>query len=319
MMQYGFKNFAEDVLNTVQKPLSIMEIWEEGIRLGLNKKLGSSGKTPWATLGARLYTDIKLNDQSNFKQISRRPALFALKSQIFAVSEVNKRQLESETVPVKCSYEERALHAVLAKYLETSSYFMCPVKTVYHEKSKKGKLHQDKWTYPDLIGIYFPFEDYEALTLKTLKLFNEQPYKVFSFEMKQKLDLGNLRSEYFQAVSNSSWANEGYLVAPIITTENEDFMSELTLLNNSFGIGVIKLNIEIPEESEILFRSKLKQHLDINMLDKLILKNKDVASLFQCVLESQSLEKIVDKEKIFDPVLDDNAYQKYLKDKKLRL
>ncbi|MFR1983266.1 MAG: hypothetical protein ACLS4Z_05665 [Christensenellaceae bacterium] len=77
--------------------------------------------------------------------------------------------------------------------------------------------------------------------------------------------------------------------------------------------------IEIPEESEILFRSKLKQHLDINMLDKLILKNKDVASLFQCVLESQSLEKIVDKEKIFDPVLDDNAYQKYLKDKKLRL
>lgn len=318
-MQYGFKNFAEDVLNTVQKPLSIMEIWEEGIRLGLNKKLGSSGKTPWATLGARLYTDIKLNDQSNFKQISRRPALFALKSQIFAVSEVNKRQLESETVPVKCSYEERALHAVLAKYLETSSYFMCPVKTVYHEKSKKGKLHQDKWTYPDLIGIYFPFEDYEALTLKTLKLFNEQPYKVFSFEMKQKLDLGNLRSEYFQAVSNSSWANEGYLVAPIITTENEDFMSELTLLNNSFGIGVIKLNIEIPEESEILFRSKLKQHLDINMLDKLILKNKDVASLFKCVLESQSLEKIVDKEKIFDPVLDDNAYQKYLKDKKLRL
>lgn len=318
-MQYGFKNFAEDVLNTVQKPLSIMEIWEEGIRLGLNKKLGSSGKTPWATLGARLYTDIKLNDQSNFKQISRRPALFALKSQIFAVSEVNKRQLESETVPVKCSYEERTLHAVLAKYLETSSYFMCPVKTVYHEKSKKGKLHQDKWTYPDLIGIYFPFEDYEALTLKTLKLFNEQPYKVFSFEMKQKLDLGNLRSEYFQAVSNSSWANEGYLVAPIITTENEDFMSELTLLNNSFGIGVIKLNIEIPEESEILFRSKLKQHLDINMLDKLILKNKDVASLFKCVLESQSLEKIVDKEKIFDPVLDDNAYQKYLKDKKLRL
>lgn len=53
MMQYGFKNFAEDVLNTVQKPLSIMEIWEEGIRLGLNKKLGSSGKR----LGPRLAHD----------------------------------------------------------------------------------------------------------------------------------------------------------------------------------------------------------------------------------------------------------------------
>ena len=52
MMQYGFKNFAEDVLNTVQKPLSIMEIWEEGIRLGLNNWVHQEKR-----LGPRLAHD----------------------------------------------------------------------------------------------------------------------------------------------------------------------------------------------------------------------------------------------------------------------
>jgi len=317
-MSYSFKDFAVEVLSIMEKPLSIMEIWTEGEKLGFDKKLESQGKTPWATLSAQIYTDIKLNEgSSKFKQVSRRPALFALANQDFSKIEVDNRQIEIETIETKASYHERDLHAVLVKFLKTSNYFMCSTKTVFHEKSKKGKSNQDKWTYPDLVGVYFPFDDYEPLTLKTLSLFNEKPYKVFSFEMKKKIDLGNLRSEYFQAVSNSSWANEGYLVAPIITTENEDFMSELTLLNNAFGIGVIKLNIEIPEESEILFYSKYKQHLDINMLDKLILKNKDVSKLFQCVLDSQKLEKIVDQEKIFDTVYDDETYRKYVKEKKL--
>jgi hypothetical protein len=30
--------------------------------------------------------------------------------------------------------------------------------------------------------------------------------------MKKELNFSNLRESYFQAVSNSSWANEGYLV-----------------------------------------------------------------------------------------------------------
>ena len=135
--------------------------------------------------------------------------------------------------------------------------------------------------------------------------------------MKLKIDAGNLRSEYFQAVSNSSWANEGYLVAPYVATENEDFMNELTLLNNAFGIGVIRLDIEMPEESEILFYAKQRQNIDSKMLDKLIYRNDDVAKLFKCVLDSQELKRIVDEEKVFDRVYDDDGYKQYVREKNL--
>lgn len=318
-MSYGFKDLAVDVLNRQNKPMSVYEIWSAAEYLGLDKKLGSSGKTPWQTLSARIYLDVKNNENSKFRQVSKRPALFALKDQNFNKTEITHRQAESETIEVKSAFLERDLHAVLVKYTNADSYFRCLTKTVYHEKSSKGKSNQDKWTYPDLIGIHFPYDDYEELTLDTLDLFNEQLYKVYSFEMKKVIDLGNLRSEYFQAVSNSSWANEGYLVAPKITTENEDFMSELTLLNAAFGIGVILLNIEHPEESEIIFRGKTKRELDSNMLDKLILKNPDVKAIFKCVLESKKLGKVVDKDKVFDKVLSDDEYTKHVSDKNLKL
>lgn len=36
-----------------------MEIWESGVKMGLDKKLGSIGTTPWNTIAAMLYTNIK--------------------------------------------------------------------------------------------------------------------------------------------------------------------------------------------------------------------------------------------------------------------
>ena len=315
---YAFKDYAAEVLEKVQKPMTVAEIWEQGVRLGLDEKLGSSGKTPWQSLGAQIYMDIKQNDaHSRFVQVSKRPALFALKGQAFAAAEILRRQAESETTGTEKSYAERDLHPVLVKYLRSDPYFRCCTKTVYHEKSAKGRLHQDKWTYPDLIGVHFPYDDYEKLTLETLELFHEPLYKIFSFEMKKKIDLGNLRSEYFQAVSNSSWANEGYLAAPQIATENEDFMNELMLLNGAFGIGVIRLNIERPEESEIVLHGRQRQDLDGNMLDKLILKNKDVRDFFGCVLKSKSLGEIVGGERVFDAVLQEEEYRAYLRDKNM--
>ena len=103
----------------------------------------------------------------------------------------------------------------------------------------------------------------------------------------------------------------GYLVAPNIS-DDDDFMSELSLLNNAFGIGVIKLNIEFPEQSEILFYSKLHNSIDINMLDKLISKNNNVQEIFNNLVESNQLSRIVNKNN-FDEVLNDDEYKTYIK------
>lgn len=89
-MSYGFKEFSVDVLKKSNKPLGKMDIWKNGVRLGLDKKLDSQGKTPWYSVGAQIYTEIKdKKDKSRFKQVSKRPALFALTSQNFPLDIIN--------------------------------------------------------------------------------------------------------------------------------------------------------------------------------------------------------------------------------------
>jgi hypothetical protein len=87
------------------------------------------------------------------------------------------------------------------------------MKTVFHENSAKASKGQNEWLHPDLVGVYFPFRDYKSETLEMQSHMSITSIKLFSFELKISLSFVNLRQSYFQAVSNSSWANEGYLVA----------------------------------------------------------------------------------------------------------
>ena len=78
-----------------------------------------------------------------------------------------------------------------------------------------------------------------------------------------------LKKCFFQAVSNSSWANYGYLVAFEISSNLRD---EMERLNQSFGIGIIELQSN-PYESQVLFPSRYKE-LDFQTIDKLCEINK---------------------------------------------
>ena len=52
-----------------------------------------------------------------------------------------------------------------------------------------------------------------------------------------------------------------------------DLMEEIKRLNQSFGVGIIKLNYDSPEDSQVLFSAKKRNYLDIDTMDKLC-KNK---------------------------------------------
>lgn len=114
--------------------------------------------------------------------------------------------------------------------------------------------------HPDIVGIYYPFNDYSTQVINLFSIVAEEPYKLFSFEMKKEINYSNLREYYFQAVSNSSWANEGYLVTLKIKDNDEDIYEELRRLNNAFGIGIIKLNPVNISQSEILFLAMKKRN-----------------------------------------------------------
>jgi Protein of unknown function (DUF511). len=62
----NFIEFAEKVIREENRPLTPKEIWEIGKSKGYDKELNSSGRTPWQTIGARLYVDIKDNPSTKF-------------------------------------------------------------------------------------------------------------------------------------------------------------------------------------------------------------------------------------------------------------
>ncbi len=104
------------------------------------------------------------------------------------------------------------------------------------------------------------------------KKFDTLPVKLVSFELKKEISVNNCRECYFQAISNSSWANEGYLVGHHIDTHNLKLMDLLKRLHASFGIGVIDLRTN-EDKSAILLNAKYKEKIDYTVALELSDKN----------------------------------------------
>jgi len=242
---YTMRNLAEDILKEAKTPLSSQEIWNAAVEKALDKKVSYSGATPaHLNLYNTLNGDIKNSEKSIFAKVSKNPALFILKEKQNATSpEIIEKKIEqiekSEESKSnnESDYGEADLHIPLAIFVDQDDHFSCKVKTIRQQKATKRKVSKssgkvkDIWTFPDLIGIYLPFRDYHEATTDFLKKSNNPPLKVFSFELKKVLNSSNLRESFFQAVSNSSWANEGYLAAEEISDDPE-FMQEMRLLTN---------------------------------------------------------------------------------------
>ncbi|MBN1142448.1 MAG: HrgA protein [Deltaproteobacteria bacterium] len=315
---YTFNELIKDVLEHTKIPMSSEEIWQKAVELNFDQKIGSTGKTPWATIGARLYTNIKENlDQSDFVQVSKRPTKFTLRT-LFTnqaqIEQVVQQQVQkSEENISKTKYHERDLHPLLVKYVFSNPHFTCYAKTIFHENSTKRIKGMNEWLHPDLVGVYFPFNDYSLETRELQGHLNVSSIRLFAFEMKIQLSFSNLRQSFFQAVSNSSWANEGYLVCNKVD-EDPDFRNEIQRLSNAFGIGVIKLNSDAVNESEILFPAQFKDVIDWDTVNRLAEDSPDFKKFLSELTEDIKLSKIKSK---YDKVLNEEDIVSYIKEKKI--
>ncbi len=301
-----YKELIIEVLKQTKKPLNVSEIWQKALEKGLDKKLSSIGQTPTQTIWNRLLTD-----KINFLKTSIKPTTFWLKERENELLKLdNKNEITNEKQE-KNKFHERDLHPLLVKFLYENLDFNLNCKTIYHEQSKKGKGGEDKWNYPDIIGVYFPYDDYEKETITLLENIKQNSYKLFSFELKIALNFSNLKECYFQAVSNSSWANEGYLV--VLQEIDSEVLSELRRLNQSFGIGVIKLEKDI-SNSQILISTKEKE-LDIQTLNMLINKNPNFKEFIDDINKQIKVGKEAKIQANFDEIKSDEEMEKYLKEK----
>lgn len=307
-----YKELIVEILQQAKEPLTSEQIWARACEIGLDKKLSSLGKTPAATIGAVIYTLIK-RKENYFILASKKPTTFWLKERenellnIINSKAPNEFSNKNETI----KFNERALHPLLVKFLYENSNFNLQCKTIYHEKSKKAITGKDKWNYPDIVGVYFPYDDYDKETLMLLHNMGQNSYKIFSFELKISLDFSNLKESYFQAVSNSSWANEGYLV--VFKEIDDEVLSELRRLNQSFGIGVIKLECETLD-SKILLSSK-EREIDIQTLNMLLEKNSDFKTFIEYINKQIKAGFDIEIKAEFDKVFDDEEMQKYVQEK----
>ena len=271
---------AKKVLEQSDVPMKVDEIWEKACEKGYDKIIaetlnGKMSKTPIASLGAKIYTDIKFNpDTTIFVKVGR--GQFFLKSKInntneSLINEINNLSEEEDTEEIienttaNKKILEEDLHIPLTKYLYSMKIYSKTINANAANTSLKGKM---KWGTPDIVAV--TFKDY--INKSVLKLFdyiNLPTIELYAYELKLKLTLGSLTKCYFQALSNSGWANEAWLVAMEIDENDIDLMEEIKRLNQSFGVGIIKLNYDNPEDSEILFSAKKRNYLDIDTMHKL--------------------------------------------------
>ncbi|WQT26479.1 hypothetical protein E5A81_00460 [Helicobacter pylori] len=323
-----YRELGKKVLEQAEKPLSAEEIWERACEMGLDKELSSIGKTPIATLGSQLGEHDISNDEKQFYVANnkKRPFRYWLKSREreFPPQETPDSKEEDDgqsecsgtAEKQKTSFHERDLHPLLVKFLSEDPNFRLLCKTIRHEECKKGKGGECMWNYPDIVGVYFPYNKYKEETLKFLHHTGQEKHKLFSFELKKELSFSNLKESYFQAVSNSTWANEGYLVVFEIEYK---VLGELRRLNQSFGIGVIKLESEI-SNSKILLPAK-EREINIPTLNMLIEQSPKDFKPFMANINKQieaGFDKQIDMNDFFKELLGDEAMQKYIKDKGIK-
>jgi len=271
----------EAILKSLEDMKRFVTHWDILKHIQKNKYYDfAKGKTPESTISALLGDFIRKGD-SRVSRIKRAGKfeyyLTRYENELDIENVIDKSiNVQNSNILDKNIYYERDLHLLFSTYLYSKGVY---AKTIFHEKSNGNDSNQ-KWIHPDIIAVDF-LQLKTEVTQQLVKTLNTtDSFKLISYELKKEIKSDHeLKKCYFQAVSNSSWANYGYLVAFEI---NGNLKDEMERLNQSFGIGIIELKSN-PYESKILFQSKYRE-LDFKTIDKLANINESFQS-FMTYLE----------------------------------
>lgn len=168
--------------------------------------------------------------------------------------------------------KEHDLYPILSEFLWSELELYS--KRINEKRSRNTRgAGGNKWLHPDLVGMEDLSGDWHREIKDCVQQYADKKTKLWSFEVKILINRSNVREVFFQAVSNSSWANFGYLVASEI--EGADTLKELRMLASLHGIGFIRLDAENPSESQIMIPAKERTEIDWDTANRLTEENKD--------------------------------------------
>ena len=188
-------------------------------------------------------------------------------------------------------------------YQKLSNYLLSADPKVYTKRIDEGKSSNkrgsgaNKWLHPDIVGLEVLNQDWISEIKTCAGIYYAQKARLWSFEVKTIITLSNVRDCFLQAVTNSSWAHFGYLVASEI---REDAMNEVRILANLHGIGFIELNAANYLESQILIPAKEKAEVDWNTANRLADENNDFKGYIELIIDFHKSDKNKIKEHEWD-------------------
>ncbi len=178
---------------------------------------------------------------------------------------------EIDTPLISQSFSEHDLYPMLIEYLNKDLGLYC--QRIDERKSKNSHgSGGNHWLHPDIVALEPLDQGWNEIVRSCVRSGNHSSVRLWSFEVKKHLTKGNIRKYFFQAVSNSSWANFGYLVA---TGLNSDVESELQMLSSLHGIGVLILDTDSLFDSQILIPAKERNSVDWQSANRIVMENSD--------------------------------------------
>lgn len=191
------------------------------------------------------------------------------------------------TAPLKLS--EHDLYPMLSTYLE-AEHGVVSGRIDEKRSSNLAGSGANEWLHPDLVGMEDLSCDWTRELRDCARELAARRARLWSFEVKLLINRSNVRKSYFQAVSNSSWAHFGYLVAEKI--EGDGTMKELTMLAAAHGIGVIQLDSTAPTESQVMIPARERPDVDWDMCNRLAEENSDFVAYIERIKHFHQTGKV---------------------------
>jgi hypothetical protein len=190
-------------------------------------------------------------------------------------SDVSEGTMDNGSTPEAevAAQTEHDLYPLLAEYLISRHRRIYPKRIDEKTSSNAHGKDGNKWLHPDMVGLEDLASGWDYKMKQLSAKAGAKQAKLWSFEVKREVPRSKVREYYFQAVSNSTWANYGYLVTAKV---KDDALAELRLLHEVHGIGVILLDPNNPaDNSTVEIPARERPDVDWGTCNRIANENKD--------------------------------------------
>ncbi len=218
-----------------------------------------------------------------------RPRLFYWGESVVGQADTN---IAPEPTVETVSFTEHSLYPILIDYLSQEEGLLC--RRIDEKRSSNNKgLGGNHWLYPDIVALDPLDKEWDDVVQNCVRHSEGRLTRLWSFEVKKQLNRSNVRECFFQAVSNSSWAHFGYLVATEINEDKQRSVErDLQMLCALHGIGVILLDPYDFSNSQTLIPARERTSVDWQSVNRLVEENRDFKDFIELMGEYHQTGKI---------------------------